>query len=248
MDKTGVSMVGHGTFLIKSADIDSKESYTIKFGDDNTMPSCSCPSWKEFFYPCKHFFCVFEKYPLWGWEALSSLYRNLPFLILDFEDKTMYEMNKEEDPVMEEDPVIINNEKEEVEELHHNPEDILFQQVSPRDCRELLGRMKNLTYDVEEKSPVFNEVQTLLLSALALLEGNTKKENGITVAPVKKNEKPLTFQRKRKYLELSKKKKKSATRYGYARDKKENYSKIKIENKTNKKPKRLENSQLIRKT
>ena len=92
--------------------------------------------------------------------------------------------------------------------------------------------MKNLTYDVEEKSPVFNEVQTLLLSALVLLEGNTKKENGITVAPVKKNEKPLTFPRKRKYLELTKKKKKSATRYGYARDKKETYSKIKIESKT----------------
>ena len=47
----------------------------------------------------------------------------------------MYEMNKEEDPVKEDDPVIINNEKEEMEDLHHNPEDILFQQVSPRDCR-----------------------------------------------------------------------------------------------------------------
>ena len=106
---------------------------------------------------------------------------------------------------MEDDPVIINNEKEEME--YHNPENILFQQVSPRDCRELLGRMKNLTYNVEEKSPVFNEVQTLFLSALALLEGNTKKENGITVAPVKKNEKPLTFPWKRKYLELAKKEK-----------------------------------------
>ena len=50
MDKTGVSMIGHGIFLIKSADIESKESYTIKFGDNNTMASCSCPFWKEFFF------------------------------------------------------------------------------------------------------------------------------------------------------------------------------------------------------
>ena len=58
---------------------------------------------------------------MWGWETLSSLYRTSPFLILDFEDKTMYEMNKGEDPVKADGPVIINNEKEQMEDLHHDP-------------------------------------------------------------------------------------------------------------------------------
>ena len=91
-----------------------------------------------------------------------------------------------------------------MEDLHHNPEDILFQQVSPRDCRELLGRMKDLTYDVEEKSPVFNEVQTLLLSALALLEGNTKKKKKI-VAPVKKKRTTSNFSTEKEVFRISKK-------------------------------------------
>ena len=74
------------------------------------MPSCSFPL---------TFLGVFEKYSLWGWETLPSLYRTSPFLILDFEDKTMYEMNKGEDPVKADGPVIINNGKEQMEDLHH---------------------------------------------------------------------------------------------------------------------------------
>ena len=32
---------------------------------------------------CKHFFLVFRKYPFWNWDALSPLYRNSSFFMLD---------------------------------------------------------------------------------------------------------------------------------------------------------------------
>ena len=64
------------------------------------MPSCSCSAWTELFYPCKHFFSIFEKFPLWSWEHLSSLYTNSLSLNLDNE--------KEEKFVND-----VNNEKEE---------------------------------------------------------------------------------------------------------------------------------------
>ena len=60
-----------------------KDVYTIDFGDENRMPSCSCEDWASSAYPCKHFFAVFEKFPEWGWEKLSPLYRDSPFLTLD---------------------------------------------------------------------------------------------------------------------------------------------------------------------
>lgn len=229
MDKTGVSMIGHGTFLVQSADIVSKERYTIDFGDDNNMPSCSCPSWKEFFYPCKHFFCVFEKYPLWGWEALSSLYRNSPFLSLDLEGKTMNQTNNQGNSCNKDVPVTDDSEEEEINHNNNSIKTKNIQKVSARDCRELLSRMKNLTFDVDEESTVFDEVQALLLSAVELLEKSTKKENGITVAPVKRKEKSDL---KRKYLDLKRKKNKRIKRYGYASCKKERYSEVHIENQT----------------
>ena len=37
-------------------------------------------------YPCKHSFAAMEKYPVWSWLQLSSLYRNSPFLKLDLRE------------------------------------------------------------------------------------------------------------------------------------------------------------------
>ena len=61
----------------------TKEKYHIRFGDAEEMPSCSCRDWKKTGNLCKHFFLVFSKFPCWNWDALSPLYRNSPFLMLD---------------------------------------------------------------------------------------------------------------------------------------------------------------------
>ena len=78
-----IKIIGHGEFSVKGSDTFSQEHYKVFFGDDNRMPHCSCYGWKMSAYPCKHFFAIFAKYPAWSWDALSSLYRNSPFMILD---------------------------------------------------------------------------------------------------------------------------------------------------------------------
>ena len=63
------------------------------FGNDKTMPSCSCPDWKMLAYSCKHFFAIFKKYASWDWNWLSKLYKNSPYSALDenVKDSTEFE-------------------------------------------------------------------------------------------------------------------------------------------------------------
>ena len=90
-----ITIINHGVFSVKSEN--SNNTYTVCFGDDENMPSCSCPAWSELYYPCKHFFSIFEKFSLWSWEHLSSLYTNSPFLNLDNEkeEKFVNDVNNE---------------------------------------------------------------------------------------------------------------------------------------------------------
>ena len=54
-------------------------SYTVKF----SVPSCSCPDWTEYHYPCKHFFAIFYHHCAWDWNALPQTYLCSPRLSLD---------------------------------------------------------------------------------------------------------------------------------------------------------------------
>nr|XP_047137883.1 uncharacterized protein LOC124814333 [Hydra vulgaris] len=85
IDLSKVTMINHGVFSIKN----NKENYQINFGNDRSMPNCTCPSWRSSCFPCKHFFAIFRKFPLWQWDALSELYLNSPFLTLDHEENTL---------------------------------------------------------------------------------------------------------------------------------------------------------------
>ena len=48
------------------------------------MPYCTCSSWEKSYYPCKHFFALFLKFPNWSWDALSPIYAILPIFNLTF--------------------------------------------------------------------------------------------------------------------------------------------------------------------
>jgi len=71
-----IEMISNGHFQIRC-------DYEVSFGDDESMPYCTCPSWKSSAYPCKHFFLIFKSFPDWNWGSVSSLYRDSPFLNLD---------------------------------------------------------------------------------------------------------------------------------------------------------------------
>ena len=227
MNKSFISMVDDGLFHVKS-DSSSHENYTVYFGDEKSMPSCSCPAWSELFYPCKHFFCIFEKYPLWDWESLSPLYRNSPFLTLDYEKEMIENENvKNVEPDVSNTEISSSSEENSCD-INEMDEKIEIKQpmITPRDCRETLLLVKNLTYEIND-STVFGEVQKHLNSALALLRSATKQEKGITVRQ-KCDDK---FERKRKFLDIPRKKNvRISRRYGAASNKLRDAAKIYITN------------------
>ena len=71
-----------GIFEVVNA---KKYSYTVKF----IIPSCSCPDWTEYQYPCKHFFFfIFHHHsPTWDWNALPQAY--LSSLRLSFDTQAL---------------------------------------------------------------------------------------------------------------------------------------------------------------
>ena len=78
-------MIKQSIFAVCST-VEPSTKYFVYFGDENTMPKCTCYDWILTGYPCKHFFTVFRKYPAWSWDALSKFYINSTFLNLDADD------------------------------------------------------------------------------------------------------------------------------------------------------------------
>ena len=51
----------------------------------------------------------------------------------------------------------------------------------PLECLELFHKIKNITFEIEESSDVFEERKETLCSTLERLNSATKKENGLTL-------------------------------------------------------------------
>lgn len=186
----------------------------------------------------------FHKYPLWRWDDISPLYRNSPYLTLDCQKEGLSIQNRTPVDTTDVNTVEVenveaesndeNNEFEDSNDRLEIPhEDILVNEintnksnVTPKECREALNTIKNLTYDVDEKSTVFSDVQDHLRSILSLLRNATKKEKGIIVRPIVN----VTNRRKRRFLDIAKKKKrKTAKRFGAASSRFNEAAKIKVE-------------------
>ncbi|XP_028417363.1 uncharacterized protein LOC114541761, partial [Dendronephthya gigantea] len=66
-----------GKFLVKSSN--KKLSYLVKF----SFSSCTCESWRQSTFPCKHFFAIFNFFSKWQFSSLSLAYRESVFITLD---------------------------------------------------------------------------------------------------------------------------------------------------------------------
>ena len=87
-DLTAINIVRQGFFSVKSFANNESERYIVDFGDDETMPKCTCQDWALSQYPCNHFFALFRKYIPWHWDALSPPCINSHFLKLNNLDDT----------------------------------------------------------------------------------------------------------------------------------------------------------------
>ena len=67
-----------GKFLVKSSG-NKKLCYQVQF----SVPSCTCESWRQSTFPCKHFFVVFKFFSKWQFSSLPLAYQKSVFITLD---------------------------------------------------------------------------------------------------------------------------------------------------------------------
>ena len=155
------------------------------FGDEDNMQYCTCWDWKSYAYPFKHFFAIFRKFPAWQWNALSALYRNAPFLTLDKMEHNAFQKSTEdekehvtnfENPAIHDEEMLINAP---CDDLNVPLPKLTFETSLAAECRELLQRFKNLTFEVEQSSVELKALHKTLNDSIKKLNGAAKKQNGL---------------------------------------------------------------------
>ena len=68
-------------FLVKSPK--SGETYSVNFGSNEVLPSCSCYDWKKNLMLCKHMKAVMRYCKDITWESFAPAYKNSNFLKID---------------------------------------------------------------------------------------------------------------------------------------------------------------------
>ena len=216
-DLSGVVMKSEGEFYVHSFK-GYHTCYTVNFGDNENMPSCTCPYWNNSMHLCKHFFAVFLKYPnIWSWDALSTIYKNSPFLTLDVDitEEELKTLFKEEEfkPIKhsQHQQEILNQDIEqqqdiepdtpvEIKEMHKEKS----VQYGPM-ARDVLSQLRSIFYELD--NDIDRKLYTSLSSILSDYEKLRKKENNLPILPQKRYERSAF-----KFTRLSLNRKRQANR------------------------------------
>ena len=127
-------------------------------------------------------------------DALLPLYIHSPFLTLDnFDTNNCFDdVSHVEDQKISEGINNTNYQDESSIDMSHNQTgnekfatEIASREKSrskiPSECRELLQKIRNITFEIEESSEMFEELKETLCSTLERLNSATKKEKGLTL-------------------------------------------------------------------
>ena len=152
-----------------SSDVERDElHYEIIYGDN--MPSCTCPDYKRYHWPCKHMLAIFHYFPNDGWDSLPEAYKNCAVFNLDSlgtvrtiaqndpnialpspaDTETVEELS-----VPEISNVTRNDTAENSEEMSTNLEKLAIQ------SRDIIQSLVNFTYNCSDESVLRNFTATL---------------------------------------------------------------------------------------
>ena len=218
----------------------------MSFGNDENMPYRTCCSWKKSYYPCKHFFAVFLKFPNWSWDALSSLYVNSPYLQPDIYSKEI-ECSAAEDLSSESpnaeniekhgdhsDEALQREEEQEVgkEERGNNLADLpptkSWNLSLPSQCRSSAARDKKAFFLLEDNHETISELYETLLNVRKKFQSVARKKNGIILEPTGKNSDIKRKIPKRNLPDAKRRKKPWTGRVGLKKVIQEKAAKVKI--------------------
>ena len=161
--------------------------YDLSFGSENIMPRCTCPDFCHTGLLCKHFFAIFDLYPMWQWDALPEKFRQNPHISLDWEhvfvDANKYKATDES--TEEGNNGIGENLKRDLQgqrtgiprQRARNPEDPIRQEAMV--CREKLKELTSITYNIENLNGLkeLNTSLELLVNKFKKCQTIDEKEN-----------------------------------------------------------------------
>ena len=161
--------------------------YDLSFGSENIMPRCTRPDFCHTGLLCKHFFAIFDLYPMWQWDALPEKFRQNPHISLDWEhvfvDANKYKATNES--TEEGNNGIGENLKRDLQgqrtgiprQRARNPEDPIRQEAMV--CREKLKELTSITYNIENLNGLkeLNTSLELLVNKFKKCQTIDEKEN-----------------------------------------------------------------------
>ena len=221
VDRDGITMTAHGEFLVPSELYGQHRRYEVSFGDDHSMPFCTCNEWQRSPYLCKHFFAIFRRFPAFSWESLSATYRNSPFMTLDTLSVYQHSQQAKQKDLM---PKSIEDvgDVEGRMAVHQlaasigtecsssNTDGLAGMVIKPEvsatngaACRELLDDIKNLTFLLEDQPDDISQLHSHLTELRAEVSKSVPKEKEIfqrrdKTKPKRKVKNPPAPRRKRK--------------------------------------------------
>ena len=181
MDLTGIRVIGAGRFSIRYHKENIERNYITDFGSENEMPSCTCFDWKRSCYPCKHFFAIFKKFPCYGWESVSSLYRNSPYLNLDSD---FFVKSPKESIIGDSEEMQNSSFNFEMTELPPPPKKRKVK-ITGDSLRSLTMEVKNLSYLIENDEELLEKHHNNLQVLVESMKNSVPKESGIPLLPKK---------------------------------------------------------------
>lgn len=213
---------GSGNFKCKSQSA-SDIWYNLSFGDEKTMPRCSCPDFSHTGLLCRHFFAVFNYYPQWQWTSLPGQYTEHPNISLDGNSISTHTNSN----VLNDISNVETNLEHGINVLEkgQNLQNISVLRIKKeaKTCREILKQLTDMTYNIENATALSETSNALKLLLNNLSKHQTfddEKENNPIPCDSAQVKTPvdtrLNVQTKTKYLPLSlrPKKKKYSSRVG----------------------------------
>lgn len=146
-------------FLVRSTD--SGTDYTISIGNDK--PSCSCPDWAKFFWPCKHLLAVFSIYPAYGWEFMPNGYTSQPVFNLDTDFQKPYIMFND------------GNDRMDI-----SPDTTVTEKSVRNNCFDILKQITSGLYIISSTDTLL-KIEGILQTVDSLLDDSTPKLSGLPV-------------------------------------------------------------------
>ncbi|XP_053392117.1 uncharacterized protein LOC123539246, partial [Mercenaria mercenaria] len=147
----------------------SGQNYHVILSEE--IPSCTCPDWEMFHWPCKHMLAIFKNIEDIDWNTLSVQYRSLPWFNVD-DSVVGTESTKQSSPV-----VCLNAKcVEMVDNLETSDEDCLRKEKYR--CLSILKTIQTSIYCVEDLHTL-QDVGKLLSQADEMLAQHIPKISGL---------------------------------------------------------------------